>query len=361
MERHSSLRGLPHQNGWFGIGVEEKVNSRIMKIGLLGAVCFDEIIALDGTRSESFGGILYNAAAFSSILGDEDTLVPLSNLGADRYEAALDQFKRLPHVDTSGLVRCPEPLTHVQLTWKTDSWRDERILHKMPPFTLAALSKVLDCDAVHINFINGTELDLETLKAFRAVFSGLISLDAHQIISRFDADGKRDIVGFRDWQEWAPYVDILQCNEFEIATMIEPKPTLTADFVRAARAICASGPRAVVVTLGPDGALVAHRHDGAYHAAELGVLPQKSIADTTGCGDSFSAGFLWGMLKYDDAVTALACGTAVAGVNARYNGIGQLAEAKDYLRDPRSHFQAFEGREADWPGRRLLDVDRPAS
>jgi sugar/nucleoside kinase (ribokinase family) len=332
-----------------------------MKIGLLGAVCFDEIIALDGSRSESFGGILYNAAAFSSILSDGDWLVPVSNLGADRYHAALEQFQRLPHVDTSGLVRCSDPLTHVQLTWKTESWRDERIWHKMPPFSLAALSKVLDCDAVHINFINGTELELETLKAFRKVFSGLISLDVHQIISRFDEDGKRDIVGFRNWADWAPHVDILQCNEFEIATMIEPKPTLAADFVRAARTICVEGPRAVVVTLGPDGALVAHSHDGAYHAAELEVLPQREISDTTGCGDSFSAGFLWGMLTYDDAVTALACGTAVAGVNARYSGIGHLAEAKDYLANPRSHFEALATREPNWPGRRLLDVDRPAS
>ncbi|MBI5095971.1 MAG: carbohydrate kinase family protein [Candidatus Hydrogenedentes bacterium] len=332
-----------------------------MKIGLLGAVCFDEIIALDGTRSESFGGILYNASAFSSILNDADCLAPVSRLGADRYQAALNQFRRLPHVDTTGLTRCPEPFTHVQLTWKTASWRDERILNRMPPFDLDALSGVMDCDAVHINFINGTEFDLPAFKAFRNADRGVISLDVHQIISRFDAEGKREIVGFRDWAEWAPHVDILQCNEFEVAAMLEPKPANRTDFLRAARTICAAGPRAVVITLGPDGALLVHRKDGAYYAVDLGVLPQDKIADTTGCGDSFSAGFLWGLLTYDDPVTALACGAAVAGVNARYSGIGRLAEAKAYLADPRSHFPALAARGPIWPGDPLFDVHGPAS
>ncbi|HPJ98253.1 MAG TPA: PfkB family carbohydrate kinase, partial [Candidatus Hydrogenedentes bacterium] len=72
--------------------------------------------------------------------------------------------------------------------------------------------------------------------------------------------------------------------------------------------------------------------------------------DTTGCGDSFSAGFLAGMLRWDEPATALACGSVVAGVNARHRGIGQLAEAKRLLSDPRRHFAVFEGKPPDWPG-----------
>jgi hypothetical protein len=43
----------------------------------------------------------------------------------------------------------------------------------------------------------------------------------------------------------------------------------------------------------------------------------------------------------------------VAGVNARYTGIGRLAEAKGYLADPRRQFSVYEGKPSDWPGVRI--------
>ncbi len=321
-----------------------------MKTAILGAVCFDEIFPLEGERRESFGGILYNAAALSSILEESDTAFPFTKIGEDRFEAAVAEFKKLPNVDTSGLVPCDGPITHVTLTWRTVSWRDEIVRHRMPPYTAGELERVLDADAVHINFINGTEIARSTLETFRQRYSGLISLDVHNIISRFDAEGKRDIVGFPQWRDWAPHIDVLQCNEFEINTMFDREVTTRGECAEAAREVCEHGPRAVTVTLGPEGAVTVHRQNGDYYLVDIDVLPPVKAADTTGCGDSFSAGFLFGMLHYDDAATALACGSVVAGVNARYQGIGQLAEAKDYLRDPRSHFNVFNDRPDDWPG-----------
>jgi sugar/nucleoside kinase (ribokinase family) len=321
-----------------------------MKIAILGAVCFDEIFPLEGERRESFGGILYNAAALASILEDGDVAFPFTKIGEDRFEAALAEFEKLPNIDTSGILPCEGPATHVTLTWRTVSWRDEIIRHRMPPYTIDELQRVLPSDAVHINFINGTEIDLLTLKAFRDQYSGLISLDVHNIVSRFDAQGKRDIVGFPQWREWAPTIDVLQCNEFEINTMFDEEVKSRADFARAAKEVSQAGPRAVTITLGPEGAITVHRRDNTFYVVDIGVLPPVRAVDTTGCGDSFSAGFLVGMLRSGDPATALASGSVVAGVNTRYRGLGQLAEAKDYLRDPRSHFKVFEGKPTDWPG-----------
>ena len=321
-----------------------------MKIAILGAVCFDEILTLDGERRESFGGILYNAAAFASVLDAGDAAVPFTKIGEDRFDAAIAEFRRLPHVDTSGIVPCRGPMTHVTLTWRTNSWRDETVRHRKPPFTAGELDGILDAGAVHFNFINGTEIDLQTLRAFRAAYRGIVSLDVHNLVSRFDDDGKRDIVGFRQWRDWAPCVDVLQCNEFEINTMFDRDVTTRRAFAEAAREVCEAGPRAVTVTLGPEGAVTVHRKDGGYYLVDIGVLPPVKAVDTTGCGDSFSAGFLTGMMRWDDPATALACGSVVAGVNARYRGIGQLAEAKRLLREPRSHFAVFEDKPADWPG-----------
>jgi sugar/nucleoside kinase (ribokinase family) len=323
-----------------------------MKIAILGAIVHDVIIWIDGTRRESFGGILYNAAALSSVLGEGDWAVPVSRAGADRYEAVLEQFARFPHVSTEGLTRCDEPMTNVQLTYRTAALRDEAMRNRMPPFDWDSLDKALGCDAVHVNFITGAEIDLDMLRRFREAFSGTITFDVHNKISVFDYanTGKRNIVGFREWRDWVPSVDIFQCNEFEINTMFDRDVTTREDFAAAAKEVCETGPRAATITLGPEGAVMVHRKDGQYYTVDIGVLPPIEAKDTTGCGDSFSAGFLVGMMRHDDPAAALACASVVAGVNARYAGLGALAEAKPLLEDPRGHFDVYRGKAADWPG-----------
>ena len=321
-----------------------------MKIGVLGTICFDEILLLDGSRRESFGGITYNAAALSSVVGDGDAVRPLSNVGEDRYDAVLAAFSGMPHVDVSGLTKTPGHLMHVALTWLTEAKRDEKALYRMPPYDLPTLAKAGDCDGVHVNFIHGTELDIKTLAAFRAQFSGLLSLDVHNAISEWHEDGTRSCVGFQEWPDWVAHFDTVQCNEFEVDAMFERSVTTRQDYIAAAKEICAAGPRAVSVTLGPEGAVMVHRKDEDFFLIDIDVLPPKKAVDTTGCGDSFSAGFLIGMLTHDDPATALACASVVAGVNSRYSGIGQLKEARDYLAAPRSHFAVFQDKPADWPG-----------
>ena len=63
-------------------------------------------------------------------------------------------------------------------------------------------------------------------------------------------------------------------------------PGAVARGIDAARALLAMGPRAAIVTLGADGAVVAE-DDGCYHLA----APQVEVADTTGAGDAFAGAF----------------------------------------------------------------------
>jgi len=333
-------------------GGELHYTCRAMRIAILGAIVHDEIIWIDGNRRKSFGGILYTVGALSSVLDDGDWAVPVSRVGADRYDAVLDQFGQFARVETEGLTRCDEPTTTVTLTYHTPAERTEAMLNRMPPFDDASLDAAVTCDAVHVNPITGTEIDLDTLAAFRERYSGLLSLDVHNTISRFDyaGTGKRTIVGFREWRDWAPLIDVFQCNELEINTMFDHEIATRAQFAAAAKEVCEAGPRVASITLGPEGAVTVYRKEDAYYCIDIEALPPIEAVDTTGCGDSFSAGFLVGMLTHDDPATAVACASVVAGVNARYSGLGPLAEAKPLLEHPRSHFQVFAGKPDDWPG-----------
>ncbi|HEO70667.1 MAG TPA: carbohydrate kinase family protein [Candidatus Hydrogenedentes bacterium] len=323
-----------------------------MRIAVLGAVVHDDIFWTDGSHREGFGGILYTAAALASVLSDGDEAVPVSRVGLDRYEAVLAKFAEFPHMATNGLIPCDEPMTNVTLTYRSAATRNEAMRNRMPPFDLDTLEHALDCDAVHVNPITGGEIDVATLRAFRECYAGLLSFDVHNMISSFDyaGTGKRSIVGFRQWREWAPSLDVFQCNEHEINTMFDHDVSTRADYALAAKAVCETGPRVATITLGPEGAVMVHRKNGACYCVDIGVLPPVEAIDTTGCGDSFSAGFLVGMLRYDDPVAALAVASVVAGVNARCNGLGELAEAKPLLENPKAHFSVFEGKSQDWAG-----------
>ncbi len=100
----------------------------------------------------------------------------------------------------------------------------------------------------------------------------------------------------------------------------------------AARRLVALGPRAVAVKRGAAGAFAVDREG---HRADAGPI-QVEVADTTGAGDSFDAGFLAGWLGGGSVAEALALGVACGSLSTR--GAGgtaaqpTLAEAEEALR-----------------------------
>jgi sugar/nucleoside kinase (ribokinase family) len=91
------------------------------------------------------------------------------------------------------------------------------------------------------------------------------------------------------------------------------------DVEAAARALVAMGPRVVAVKLGAAGALAASADGRLVNAPALPVEP----ADTTGAGDSFDAGFLWGWLAGRPPEACLALGVACGSLSTR--GVGGTA------------------------------------
>ncbi|OIJ65725.1 ribokinase [Streptomyces mangrovisoli] len=82
-----------------------------------------------------------------------------------------------------------------------------------------------------------------------------------------------------------------------------------------ARILLAKGPRAVVVTLGARGALVASR-DGVAHVPALDVTP----VDTTGAGDAFTAALAWRLSRGEPLVEAAAYAARVGAATVTRRG-----------------------------------------
>jgi sugar/nucleoside kinase (ribokinase family) len=106
------------------------------------------------------------------------------------------------------------------------------------------------------------------------------------------------------------YTDYLLPNEDQVLGF-----TGAADLVEGSQKLLDAGAGLLAITCGADGALIVSA-DGAQEVPAFAV----DVVDTTGCGDAFSAGFVYGMGLGRSPREAAVLGNAVAGLVAQ--GLG---------------------------------------
>jgi sugar/nucleoside kinase (ribokinase family) len=176
------------------------------------------------------------------------------------------------------------------------------------------------------------DLDTETLRGVRAIHLGgmdvtfglgdpaffelLDSVRATGVIVTMDLLSEMpDLLGMA--RAFLPHVDYVLPNDSQALLM-----TGADDVPAAAAALLADGPRGVLVTLGAAGSLVV-----TEAGAETVPALKTDVADTTGCGDAYCAGFITGLLHDQDVLTAARWGTAAAAQVA--TGLGSDAGLTD--------------------------------
>jgi len=329
-----------------------------MKIAILGTVVYDDIITHLGEHRQSYGGITYNVAALGSLVDENTELVPIAQVGTDRYDEVVELFRSFGRISTDGMNRMPDRKTPmVKLRFTSITARTENLLYVPPPLTEDQLALAAECDIVLVNFITGQELDANALYSLgRDVKKrdGHLHVDIHNSISEWTESGEREFVGLRDWRKWVAQATTVQMNEFEVEHVLHRPVRGSDEYLAAAAEIAAAGPRGAMITLGPQGSVLAyHRDDGIYGcvwpAADLGT-----VIDTTGCGDSFSAGFVWFYLQNRDMVYANAAANVVGDINCITPGIGNLQRARempDLL--PQAFGERVDRLTSGWVGHRL--------
>lgn len=70
-----------------------------------------------------------------------------------------------------------------------------------------------------------------------------------------------------------------------------------SDMEEAAVDILHMGPKMVVITIGEEGCVIAHKQNGAEQTIHVPAFRDGGIRDTTGCGDAFQGGFIYGVLR----------------------------------------------------------------
>ena len=318
------------------------------RLGMVGTMVWDTIHARDIGREEpveEWGGIAYALAAADAALGEDWTLFPIIKIGQDMREAAdtfLGSLERLDSLD--GVRTVPEPNNRVELVYRDDTRRCEKVTGGVPGWTAEELAPLArSCDAMYVNFIAGWEMDLEAAAMLRSETAGPVYADLHSLLLGIRADGVRTPRPLADGRRWLGCFDIVQLNEDELGTLAagwEDPWALAADVV---------GPvaRCLLVTLGARGAAWIATRSGreapagprpgpdapapAEALASGKVEPEERIegGDPTGCGDVWGATCFAAMLSGRALEPSMRAATRAAQRNAGLRGATGLGE---YLR-----------------------------
>lgn len=317
------------------------------RVGVLGTFVWDVIYGRDVRSApvQEWGGITYALAGFDAALPDDWEIVPIIKVGDDLAREARTFLSSLRHLAPDAApVAVPYQNNRVELRYLDDERRSEFLTGGVPGWSWQGLQPLLaDLDALYVNLISGFELDLETAMLLRQHYGGPIYCDLHSLVLAVHPSGLRTLQPLPRVAEWCRCFDLLQVNEDELSMM-------APDGLALAATALAAGVQALVVTLGPRGAVYfAPSHfarladrgaarsapGAALGAAASGALRTARLAptaaqvhvkgDPTGCGDVFGATYYSRLLAGDIITDALRAAIAAAARNVEHRGATGLA------------------------------------
>ena len=303
--------------------MEQMTTNKRCKVAVIGTINRDTVIRADGSRIEGYGGILYNLAVLSRLLGDRGTIFPVANIGADHEREIRKLLGKLVNCDLSALANVRAANNHCLLTYQSVSEKTEILSGWVGGVSREKLRAILDSDFILVNFISGSDISTTNLKWLRANTRANIYIDFHSRTLGRKRDGARFLRRPRDWAKTAACADILQMNEVEFELLAGVKPS-QQECERFARKYLAPSARGLLVTLGKDGVILAERKRGGVAARQIAAEQLRRVVDTTGCGDVFAGAFVaacaLGQSLRSSAETAVGAASARAGVS----GIEQI-------------------------------------
>jgi hypothetical protein len=271
---------------------------------------------------QEWGGISYALAAADAGMPSDFKVRPILKLGRDMAEGGFRFLKDLTVLESSEAIAIADaPNPRVELRYVGSERRCERLQGGVPPWTWSELEpRIEGCDALYVNFITGSELDLANSQRLRREFDGPIYADIHSLLLASGPGGERQPRPLERWSDWLRCFDAVQLNASELTSL---SAHWGDPWVFAAHVV---GPatRLLFVTLGAGGAAYVCSADalpflaetrarfggsGTVQSGRLAVEPVED-GDPTGCGD------VWGMTAFGALVSGAEVEEAVRLANA---------------------------------------------
>lgn len=185
--------------------------------------------------------------------------------------------------------------------------RKQRVLAKADPFTIQQLEHV-DAKVFHLGSLLADDFPTEVVEYLSR--KGRVSIDVQGYL-REVRDEKVYPIDWKEKLKVLKHTYYLKVNETEMETITGLK-----DAHEAAKLIHVWGVTEVIITLGSEGSLV-YVDDKFY---EIPAYPPHEVVDATGCGDTYSAGYLYKRLQGATPTEAGKFAAAMCTIKLEHNG-----------------------------------------
>ena len=185
--------------------------------------------------------------------------------------------------------------------------RKQRVLAKADPFTIQQLEHI-DAKVYHLGSLLSDDFSPEVVEYLSK--KGHVSIDVNGYV-REVKDEKVYAIDWKEKKEVLKHTYYLKVNEIEMETITGVK-----DAHEAAKLIHSWGVTEVIITLGSEGSLI-YVDDTFY---EVPAYAPHEVVDATGCGDTYSAGYLYKRLQGATPTEAGKFAAAMCTIKLEHNG-----------------------------------------
>lgn len=242
----------------------------------IGHITKDKIVTPEQTQYMSGGTSFYFARALNSLPHRIDTML-VTKMGREDMAAVDDLRQR-------GIeLKAYESAHTVYFENKYGENRDnrtQRVLAKADPFTINELEPY-EAKVYHLGALLADDFSPELVEFLAQ--RGRISIDAQGYLREVRGEQVYPI-DWADKRRILSHTAVLKVNEYEMEVV-----TGLTDPRDAAQRLADWGVEEAVVTLGSHGSLILA--NGEYHV--IPAYKPREVVDATGCGDTYSAGYLY--------------------------------------------------------------------
>jgi len=158
--------------------------------------------------------------------------------------------------------------------------RTQRVLAKADPFTVEEM-KPLQARIFHLGSLLNDDFSTEVVEFLSE--KGLISIDVQGYLREVRGE-EVHAISWEEKEKILKHTDMLKLNEHEMRVITNSDNPRSV-----AEKLAAMGVKEVIITLGSYGAVI--YADRKFY--EIEAYKPRKIVDATGCGDTFSTGYLY--------------------------------------------------------------------
>lgn len=246
------------------------------KICCIGHITHDKIITPETEVDMPGGTSYYFAHAMYHLNGGKDFQL-VTSLAETDMQAVTDLRQLGINV---SVVSSRHTVYFENKYGENQNNRTQRVLAKADPFTVESL-KNLKASVFHLGSLLADDFSLQVIESLAG--RGEVSVDSQGYLREVRGE-KVYAVDWKEKREALRHIDVLKVNEYEMEVLTGHK-----DAHDAALQLAEWGVKEVCVTLGNYGSVILEDN----HFYDICAYPPLRVVDATGCGDTYSTGYLY--------------------------------------------------------------------